>query len=61
VHVGHADEAAGLQRGLAARPFADPRDALEQGVSEIVLVAVGEQLDVADIEGLLALDPDLQE
>src|SRR5215204_1087283 len=61
VHVGHADEAAGLQRGLATCAVAEPLTTLEQGVTHVVLLPVGEDLDVVYPYGLFPLDPEFEQ
>jgi hypothetical protein len=61
VHVGHAHEAPRLERRLAPRPVTEPLVTLEQSVTRVVLLPVGEDLDVVYPYGLFPLDPQLQE
>jgi hypothetical protein len=52
----HAHEAAPPQARLATLPIAEAQLAHDHRVAEVVRVAVGEQLDVGEPDGLAALD-----
>jgi hypothetical protein len=58
--VGHAHEAPGAQRRLAAAAVAEAQLARDQGVADVELVPVGEQVDVVEPDRVLALDPELE-
>ena len=60
VHAVHAHEAAAPQSGLPARSIPKAQLAHDQRVAEVVLVPVGEELDVAEPTGLLSLDAELE-
>ena len=57
--VGHADEAAGLDGRLPARPVTEPQIPDKYGVAQVQLVPVVKQLDVIRPDGLLVLDAKL--
>jgi hypothetical protein len=58
--VRHAHEPPAAQRGLAPAAVAEAQLAADHRDADVILVAVVEQLDVADADRVLALDTQLQ-
>ena len=58
--VGHADEATTAQARLPPGPVPEAHRPGEERVANVVLVAVLEQLDVAQADRVIALDPQLE-